>query len=150
VNKKFKFFNLGLLFFCLIGHAGPFDQISVMMVGISFPNYDPLSKTDNIMINTLTVTGTRGSTVTVTLSCPNVRDGHRYMVNGSQKLRYNYYVDANYTTVWGGSSCRGIASSPITVKIGSSGSTQVPVYAKAPASQDISVGNYTDNLTLAW
>jgi spore coat protein U-like protein len=66
----------------------------------------------------------------------------REMRRGSEVLRYNLYLDAARTTVWGDGT--GGSSTGPGAKSTSAGVTTAWVFARVPASQDVSAGAYSD------
>jgi spore coat protein U-like protein len=69
----------------------------------------------------------------------NVAD--RTMRAGGSNLHYNLYTDANYSSVWGS----GSAGMSVLYLVALFGSKQTTiVYARAPASQNIVAGSYSD------
>jgi spore coat protein U-like protein len=71
---------------------------------------------------------------------------YRTLVSGSNVLRYNLYLDAACTLIWGdgtgGSSAYYIADPPKNVWV------DLTVYGRAPAGQDVPAGSYTDTITV--
>lgn len=71
--------------------------------------------------------------------------GLRFMdgVAGTDQLQYELYLDGGRTQVWGDTAGNGYDySNPA-----SSGFTDIPVYGRVPASQDVAVDNYADTVT---
>lgn len=70
----------------------------------------------------------------------------RQMFNGREPLPYNLYLDSAHTTIWGdGTSGTFFLTVPGPPAPGDQSYT---VYARTPLGQDVSVGLYTDTLTV--
>lgn len=67
----------------------------------------------------------------------------RELRQGVEALRYNLFLDAARTQVWGDGS-GGTFVGPDRVRGGGGGVRQTTVYARIPAGQDPRVGTYTD------
>lgn len=71
--------------------------------------------------------------------------GTREMSNGATRLAYNLYLDAARTTVWGNGTGGSSVHGPIRPN---SGTNTLWVYGRIPARQNVSVGAYSDTLTM--
>ena len=71
----------------------------------------------------------------------------RYMLNGTNRLYYNLFVDAAATTIFGnGSAGTATLTGELITKPDHFGSATV--YGRVPAGQDVSAGAYTDTLVI--
>jgi len=71
---------------------------------------------------------------------------YRVLQSGSQWIYYNIYLDASRTQVWGDGSLGSqmyYNSNPPKKK-----TVTVPMYGRIPASQDVGLGQYSDNITV--
>jgi spore coat protein U-like protein len=71
---------------------------------------------------------------------------YRVLQSGSQWMYYNIYLDASRTQVWGDGSLGSQVyynSNPPKKK-----EVTVPMYGRIPASQDVGLGQYADNITV--
>ena len=66
----------------------------------------------------------------------------RQMASGSNRLRYDIYMDAGRTQIWGA----GAAAAAI---LGHGAPWQAPVYGTIPGLQYKPVGNYTDTVVIS-
>ena len=122
---------------------------SLSGAAIAFGNYDPIS---------LTPLDTAGSVVyrcaqqdhniTITLS----RGGGtsfttRRMVKGTEQLFYNLYRDAARTAIWGDGT-GGTQSFFIGNPQANNTDLSVPIFGRIPAGQNVSVGSYSDTITV--
>lgn len=124
--------------------------LNVTATTVSFLSYDPLSAQPKDGVGTITVAcaglgllpdasvklsaGTSGAFAT------------RQMALGAARLRYNLYVDANRSTIWGdGSPGTSIQSHQALLSLGAHLFT---VYGRIPAGQDAPAGTYLDSITV--
>ncbi len=81
----------------------------------------------------ITITISRGSSATFT---------PRTLKNGTSQLQYNLFRDAAFATVWGDGT--GGTATYFIVNPPNNQDVVLPVYARVPAEQDVSVGAYAD------
>ena len=121
---------------------------SLSGASISFGDYDPTILTPLDTAGAVIYRcGNSDHNITITLS----RGGGtsyatRRMVNGSEKLFYNLYRDAARTAIWGdgtgGTQAYTIANPQNNQDV------TVPMFGRAPAGQNVSVGSYIDTITV--
>jgi len=141
--------SVGLLAFaCVIvfptvAHAA----CTISATGVNFGNYDVFTAAADDSTGTITLRcGNADNHVTVTLSrgSSGTFSPRRMAKAGGEQLAYNVYTDATRTTIWGdgtgGTSIYSQANPPNNQDV------VVTVYGRIPASQDVSVGSYTDTL----
>lgn len=111
--------------------------------GVNFGGYDFLSDQNLDGVGYVTVTCDASSSYTIALSAGTTGSYvGRVMQSGSNRLRYNLYVDASHTMVWGDGSAG-------TETVGGTGTdTNYPVYGSIPAGQNPVVGDYSDVITV--
>lgn len=71
----------------------------------------------------------------------------RRMLNGSEPLTYNLYLDAARTTIWGD----GTGGTQAFTEHNPQGNNRdivVPIYGRIPAGQDVRSGSYTNTITV--
>jgi spore coat protein U-like protein len=69
----------------------------------------------------------------------------RRMINGSEQLLYNLYLDAARTVIWGDGS-GGTQAYLIHNPQGNNQDLTVPIFGRIPARQDRGIGTYTDTI----
>lgn len=158
---------LALVALCGLCLAAPLRaaQCSIQTTGLSFGTYDPLAAAADTANGTLRVTCNatknrerrNGFSATVTLSAGSSGSyAARTLRTATDTLRYNLYLDAAYTTVFGDDSGGSLAS-PLCYRgsrrdpCGGSGLASgtphsVTVYGRIPAGQDVAPGGFIDNL----
>lgn len=117
---------------------------------LSFGSYDPVagSQVDNTAA--LTVACTKGHTAGITLDQGSNADTGstddvplRRMADGSGNyLAYFLYQDSGRTTVWGGTT-----SSDKDYTAADSSSSNITVYGRISASQDVPAGSFSDTVS---
>ena len=81
--------------------------------------------------------------VTISISAGNSGNFNRYM-SGPERLRYNIYLDASKTSVWGdGTGGTNVYTGQVDPN---NQTTTVPVFGRAFGGQDVVAGAYGDNL----
>ena len=68
------------------------------------------------------------------------------MLNGSESLSYNLYLDAARTTIWGD----GTGGTQTFFNHNPQGNNRdivIPIYGRVPAGQDVGAGTYTNTVT---
>lgn len=131
---------------------------------LPFSSYNSLNPTSATVVSNTTITctnpttieQTQGVIVQVSLSSGQGTILNRYLTNGSEKLYYNVYKDPAFQNILGDNSGNG---SPLNLCLDSAqcgtsstnttGTTLlVDLYGSAPPHQDVSPGNYQDNVLL--
>ena len=121
---------------------------SVSTTSVDFGMYDVFDPAPNDSTGTVTLNCNGGArNVTVEIG----RGGAatfalRRMVNGAQQLRYNLYLHAARTSVWGdgtgGTESNDVANPP------NNKDNTLTIFARIPAQQDVSSGSYSDSVTV--
>ncbi|MBP7571220.1 MAG: spore coat protein U domain-containing protein [Acidobacteria bacterium] len=116
--------------------------------GVSFGTYDvfdaaPLDSTGSIAYRC----GNKDKDIRITLgrgASPTYRP--RTLVNGSERLAYNLFMDAAATSIWGddteGTSSYFIHNPRNNVWL------TLTIYARVPPGQDVAAGSYSDTITV--
>lgn len=132
---------MGCLFF-------PFKTISscsLTTTPVSFGIYNVYATTNPGSSGQITVTCNPANTpYTVALnggSNGTISQRKLKLVSGSDTLSYNLYTDATRSTLWGDGTTNGVT-------VASSNSTPLTVYGAITVLQDVSVGTYTDSVTV--
>lgn len=118
-------------------------------VAIAFGSYDPTTATQ------LDTTGSvvyrcsqRDHNIMITLDKGGGTSfAGRRMVNGSDLLFYNLYLDAARTIIWGDGT-NGSQSLMIGNPQSNNVDLTIPMYGRVPANQNVKVGAYTDTITV--
>jgi spore coat protein U-like protein len=116
--------------------------------GVAFGSYNvfdtsPTDSTGSITYrcgNTdknITITISRGSSPTF---------APRTLKQGSEPLSYNLFRDSGYTLIWGDGSSG--TSTYFNKNPANNQDIVLPVYARVPAGQDVSLGSYTDSVVV--
>jgi len=143
-NLHFKYFIVGV--FLALGSvplSGVAASCTVSTVSINFGTYNVYTTTNTVstgqvkvVCNPLTAPYTvalnGGTYGTIT---------QRKQGSGSNTLLYNLYSDPARTVLWGDGSTNGTT-------VSSSSSTPLNVYGSIPALQNVSVGSYSDNVSV--
>ena len=121
---------------------------SLSSVAIAFGNYDPTSSTALDSAGSVVYRCVASDhNITITLS----RGGGtsyatRRMVKATEQLFYNLYRDAARTVIWGdgtgGTQAYTLGNPPNNQDI------SVPIFGRITAGQNVSVGNYSDTITV--
>jgi spore coat protein U-like protein len=132
-----------LLVAVLAAHASnAWSACGVNAQGVNFGNYDPFGRSNLDGAGNIGVTCDLGVTYTIALSSGGGTYAARVMANGPYSLHYNLYTDASRILVWGdgnGGTATVSGSGVITA-------TNVTIYGRIPAAQNVHVGNYSDNV----
>ncbi|TMA59142.1 MAG: spore coat protein U domain-containing protein [Deltaproteobacteria bacterium] len=121
-----------------------FDSVT----GVSFGSYDVFNARATDSTGQVVYQCNGGAhNVTIDLSKGNAGSySPRYMLNGSEQLNYNLYLDAARTQIWGdttgGTSHYGPIDPPNATPV------TVTIYGRVPAGADVSAGAYSDTITV--
>jgi len=146
---------LALSLALLAGHAMA-ATCSVSTPGVAFGGYDVFAAGATTSSGSIKVScSTTGElfvqvNYAVTLSTGSSNSFvQRTMKNGADSLGYNLYTSNAYSTVWGdGTGSTATETGSFTLWFFSpTGTATLTVYGRVPALQDVSVGNYSDNVT---
>ncbi len=138
------FFYSILAFLLLYVPPQTFADCNVTSSGMSFGSYDVFAINHTDSVGTLTVNCSVETPYTLKLD-PNSSGNfsERKMSNSTDFLTYNLYSDVARTLVWGDGT-----NSSVTIS-GQTGTTeQHPFYGRIPAKQNVSVGDYSDIITV--
>jgi len=138
--------------FCLFfaGEAGA--ACSVSATGVNFGAYDVFVTAPLDSTGTVTVTCDQAPPVDVTIAIgPSGTSGGfvpRQMRSASSpdRLNYNLFVNAGRSTVWGNGSAG--TSTVFLNNVRRNRPVVTTIYGRIPAGQDVSVGSYSDSLTV--
>ncbi len=116
--------------------------------GVAFGTYDVFSPSPRDATTTISyLCGQTDKNITIWLSTGASRTfAYRTLVSGDNELRYNLYLDAACTRIWGdntgGSSEYYVKNPPNNTWV------DLTVYGRAAAGQDVPAGSYTDTITV--
>jgi spore coat protein U-like protein len=112
---------------------------------LAFGPYSPLSSSNFDQTVQVSVVCTKGATSTVGLDLGTHASGStRRMSNGTDFITYELYSDSSRTIVWGNASGSWVSLSAAPSNAG----RNLTVYGRAPGSQDVSTGSYSDSVTV--
>lgn len=158
-KKRVIFFKImmgwGLSVFLQSSYAlcsGTNCSCSVEVMPVNFGTYRPFSVEATTGLGKITVNCTAQTpgqiSYTIALSAGGGSFASRAMVLGSKKLQYNLYKDSAYQLIWGdGSVGTSLVNDSYALVRGNNAKTY-PVYGKIPAVQMVSVGVYSDIVTI--
>lgn len=120
---------------------------SITTVGVAFGSYDvfssaPLTSTGSVTIRCV---GIGAGTNPVSVSLGTGSSGSfqpRKMFRGPDMLSYNLYLDAGATQIWGD----GTGGTLRYASISNNQAVILTIFGRVPASQDVSVGTYSDTI----
>jgi spore coat protein U-like protein len=124
-------------------------QCTVSTVGVNFGSYEPLSSMDSSSTGTITIYCDADSAVTVLIG-PSPNSGGfnpRKMMNasGPDRLSYNLYTTISMSAIWGDGTG---GASTVQRQVLKRTNTDLIVYGRVPASQDVAVGQYGESLVV--
>lgn len=114
---------------------------------LAFGSYDPTSGAPKDGTSVITVTCTSGSSFTVGLNASGTSGATvttRQMVNGRNRLNYPLYSDANHSINRGNTARNDTPAATIPTALPS----QITVYGRVSAAQNVPAGFYTDSVTV--
>lgn len=152
-----KQFAVGMaMFLCLIFMAQKgFSQCSVSASGINFGSYDVFSSTPTDSTGTIKVTCNENNATIVTIAIGTSSNSGGFNprqmknVTGSDLLNYNLFTRSNMNRVWGDGN---VGTRTLSHGVQKNKPWSATVYARIYAGQDVSVGSYTDiiTVTITW
>ena len=125
---------------------------SVTTTGINFGAYDVFAAVPSDTAGTVTVACDRNPPTDVTISIgPSSTSGGfqpRRMRHASQadRMNYNLFTTASMTTVWGDGSAG--TSTVLLRKVNRNRPVTTTIYGRIPPGQNVSVGVYSDSVTV--
>jgi spore coat protein U-like protein len=143
VYKKARFLFLSIIFSVFISSVSNAAVCSVNTVAVAFGAYNVYSTSNTLTTGQVTVNcSPAGTAYTVALNGGTFGTiAQRKQGSGLNRLLYNLYTDVSRSTLWGDGSTNGVT-------VSSSGMTPLNIYGSIPASQDVSVGNYSDSVSV--
>jgi spore coat protein U-like protein len=133
--------------------SGSAQSCTVSSAGVAFGSYNPLGANGTAPLDaasTINFLCNRRLAVVVTLSAGQygtfaMRQMARSGMTGD-RLRYNLYLDAPRTVIWGDRSLG--AGHYYTGTARRNRTISVPLYGRVPAGQDAAAGSYTDQVVI--
>lgn len=124
----------------------------VTTTGMNFGAYDVFAAVPRDTTGTVTVACDRNPPTDVTVSIGasptsggfNPRQMRR--TSGTDRLNYNLFTTASMTTAWGDGSAG--TSTVLLGKVNKNRPVTATIYGRIPPGQNVSVGTYTDTLTV--
>ncbi len=119
---------------------------TISTTGVSFGTYNMFATSPLDSTGSVTYQCTGNSSVSVTLNRGGAASFNpRRMLNGSQALNYNLYLDASRATIWGDGT--GGTQRYSNTSVPRNQNVTVTIYGRVPASQDVSAGAYSNSIT---
>jgi spore coat protein U-like protein len=131
-----------------VSDAAAAGKCTVSTTSINFGSYDVYDTAPNDSTGSIILNCSGGAKdVVVEIDRGGASSfGSRRMVNGSEHLAYNLYLNASRTIVWGdgtgGTQANDVGNPP------NNDDVILTVFARIPAGQDVSSGSYSDNVTV--
>lgn len=117
---------------------------------LAFGPYDPFATAPRDATATLVYRCPPGRLVRITLDAGLTGTfAAREMRQGAEVLRYNLFLDAARTVVWGDGSGGSAAGPGVEVR-GALGTTTAYVFGRIPAAQDAAAGAYGDTIRVSF
>jgi spore coat protein U-like protein len=147
MRKWPSFLLAGLVGTCLATPAAAINLCTFSTVGINFGNYNVFSAGALTATGTVTYRclGVGGEAITIDLSqgtAPSFNP--RTMLRSGEALNYNLYLDAAATQIWGNGTGGSQRYGPLVPQ--NNRTTDVTIFGRIPAGQDVTVGSYTDTI----
>lgn len=125
-----------------VAHAA---SCSISTTAISFGSYDvfsnaPTDTTGSVTVNCAPVSTPYTIALESGLHGPMNNRAMQSAIS-NKKLRYNLYIDAAHSTIWG----NGTAN---TAVVNGNTSATVNVYGRIPPEQNVDIGAYSDSVTV--
>jgi len=112
--------------------------------GLRFGSYDALKKTPADAVATITYRCTGSGPARVSLGAGGEPNFDRRLRSGAASLRYNLYLDAARTQVWGDGT-RGTGFRTLAPN----GSGTLSIFARIHGGQNVPAGEYQDSILVA-
>lgn len=128
------------------------SSCTVSASGVAFGIYDPTLATATLSSGTVSVScvvsgATGHNPVTIAFDAGNSGSFlSRTMLNGTDSLNYNLYLDAAYTQVWGDGT--GVSATDTQYVTPGKPSFSATVYGMMPALQTPASGTFIDTITM--
>jgi spore coat protein U-like protein len=145
------FAKISFLLFCIFISGEAYAACSVSTTNINFGTYDVFSITPKDSTGTITVTCGSPPPPHVTITIGSSPNSGGFIprklkpTSGTDFLNYNLFTDASMTSVWGD----GTGGTSTVSKVVTPGRPGIAtVYGRIPAKQNVSVGTYSETLTV--
>jgi len=130
------------------GATGVEAACTISATGVSFGGYDVYNASPTDSTGSITYRcGNADKDITITISKGSSSTfSPRTLKKASESLNYNLFRDAGYTLIWGdstpGTSTYFLKNPPNNTDV------VLTVYARVPATQDVSAGSYSDSVVV--
>jgi spore coat protein U-like protein len=140
-----KRFALPPLSLCLLALAWPATaNCSLNAGGVNFGDINPLEGADTDITSPLEIQCDAGDSYRIALDSGNGDFRARHLLDGSNQLRYNLYLDAGRQAIWGD----GSGGSSVVTGSGNGSSQTLYIYGRVFADRQAHVGIYADTITV--
>lgn len=135
---------------CLVWSIRADAACFVSATNVSFGSYDVFVAVPLDSTGTVTVSCDSRTDVTVSIGPSGTSGGFNPRqigrVSGSDRLNYNLFTTASRTVIWGDGTA---GTSTVLISNVRRGRPETrTIYGRIPAGQDVSVGSYSDSLTV--
>lgn len=124
-------------------------ECSIAATGVDFGLYDTVNVTPADSTGTISYGCSQGGgalNVVITIDRGFAGSFNRTMTNGTDRLKYNLYLDVGHTIIWGDGSA---GTQPLNDKVpGNSSLITATVYGRVFPRQNVGSGVYADGLTV--
>jgi spore coat protein U-like protein len=131
-----------------LAQGGGAQTCAVTTSTVVFPDYDVFAASDTTTAGAVRFQCSKAqpTAVSIELTGGSLLNGSRSMSGTglADRLSYNLFRDAAFTQVWGDGTS---GTSLYSVNNRTTAEVSVPIYARIPKNQDVSVGSYTDTIT---
>jgi spore coat protein U-like protein len=142
--KKIKYLcNFLTIMICYTSSLSMAAVCTVNTVPVNFGTYDVYSNADTLTIGQVGVNCNPAGTSFIVALNGGIFGTitQRKQGSGANRLLYNLYTNASRSILWGDGSTNGVT-------VSSSGLVPLNIYGSIPARQDVSVGNYSDSVSV--
>jgi spore coat protein U-like protein len=136
---------LAMLLWCAGGAEAA--NCSISITSVSFGSYSVFTAAPTDSAGSVTYRCNGNASVLITISTGQSGTFNpRQMINGSEQLSYNLYRDAARSVIWGDGSAG--TQSHTQINVPNNTNVSVNVYARIPATQDVTAGSYADSVSV--
>ena len=118
---------------------------TISTTSTAFGTYNVFAEGPTDSTGTIVIRCVGGKDIALSINRGSSNTFERRMVNGTEELRYNLFLDAARTVVWGD----GTSGTQVRVE-DPPNNTEVPltIYGRIPGGQDVASGAYVDTVTV--
>ena len=119
---------------------------TISTTSTAFGTYNVFATAPTDSTGTIVIRCAGGKDIALSINRGSSETFERRLVNGTEELRYNLYLDAARTQVWGD----GTSGTEVRIE-DPPNNADVPltIYGRIPAGQDVASGAYVDTVTVS-